>query len=83
MITGRQIKYTLKYPKTTITEKIYINQRQVYAGLGIQGLPSQLNYVGGEMLYKNKKNQIYGFGGGINQNFQPVISVRMYWKIGK
>tara|TARA_R110000772_G_scaffold55486_1_gene126694 strand:- start:1799 stop:2317 length:519 start_codon:yes stop_codon:yes gene_type:complete len=83
MITGRQIKYTLKYPKTTITEKIYINQRQVYAGLGIQGLPSQLNYVGGEILYKNKKNQIYGFGGGINQNFQPIISVRMYWKIGK
>ena len=83
MITGRQIKYTLTYPKYTVTEKIYINKRQVYAGLGIQGLPSQLNYVGGEMLYKNKKNQIYGFGGGINQNFQPVISVRMYWKIGK
>jgi hypothetical protein len=83
MITGRQIKYTLTYPKTIITEKIYINKREVYVGLGGVGNINQLNYVGGELLYKTKNNKIYGFGGGINQNFQPVISARMYWKIGK
>ena len=83
MITGRQIKYTLRYPKTTVTEKIYINKREVYVGLGGVGNINQLNYVGGELLYKTKNNKIYGFGGGINQNFQPVISARMYWKIGK
>ena len=83
MITGRQIKYTLRYPKTTITEKIYINKREVYVGLGGVGNSTQLNYVGGELLYKTKNYKIYGFGGGINQNLQPVISARIYWKIGK
>jgi hypothetical protein len=83
MITGRQIKYTLRYPKTTVTEKIYINKREVYVGLGGVGNSTQLNYVGGEVLYKTKNYKIYGFGGGINQNLKPVVSTRIYWKIGK
>ena len=83
MITGRQIKYTLKYPQTKITEKVYLNQREFYWGLGLTGKTSQINYLGGELLYKNKKHQAYGLGIGINQDLQPVISGRMYWKIGK
>ena len=82
-IIGRQIKYTLKYPQTTITEKIYINQREFYVGLGGAGTFTQLNYFGGEMLYKNKKKQAYGLGVGLNQNLVPIVSARMYWKIGK
>jgi hypothetical protein len=82
-IIGRQIKYTLKYPQSTITEKIYINQREFYVGLGGAGTFTQLNYFGGEMLYKTKKKQAYGLGVGLNQNLVPIISARMYWKIGK
>jgi len=82
-IIGRQIKYTLKYPQTTITEKIYINQREFYVGLGGAGTFTQLNYFGTELLYKNKKKQAYGLGVGINQNLVPVLSARMYWKLGK
>ena len=82
-IIGRQIKYTLKYPQSTITEKIYINQREFYVGLGGAGTFTQLNYFGGEMLYKNKKKQAYGLGVGLNQNLVPIVSARMYWKIGK
>ena len=82
-IIGRQIKYTLKYPQSTITEKIYINQREFYVGLGGAGTFTQLNYFGGEMLYKNKKKQAYGLGVGLNQNLVTIVSARMYWKIGK
>ena len=82
-IIGRQIKYTLKYPQSIITEKIYINQREFYVGLGGAGTFTQLNYFGGEMLYKTKKKQAYGLGVGLNQNLVPIISARMYWKIGK
>jgi hypothetical protein len=82
-IIGRQIKYTLKYPQSIITEKIYINQREFYVGLGGAGTFTQLNYFGGEMLYKNKKKQAYGLGVGLNQNLVPIVSARMYWKIGK
>jgi hypothetical protein len=83
MIISRQIKYTLRYPKITVTNTIYINEKEFYVGLGGVGNVKQLNYIGGEVLYKNQKNQIYGFGGGINQNLQPVISARIYWKLGK
>ena len=39
--------------------------------------------INGELLYVNKKRDAYGFGIGLNPDFQPVYTVRMYWKIGK
>lgn len=81
-ILARNIKTNILIPTTTITKEIYLNNREFYWGVGLQGRTDQLNYLGGEMLYRNKKKQAYGFGIGVNQDFQPVISGRMYWKIG-
>ena len=39
--------------------------------------------INGEFLYVNKKRNAYGFGVGLDPNFQPIYTVRMYWKIGK
>ena len=82
-IFARSITYDLIYPTTTITKEIYLNNRELYWGFGLQGRPDQFNYIGGEFLYKNKKKQIYGLGIGVNQDLQPVLSGRLYWKIGK
>jgi len=82
-IFARTIQYDLIYPTTTITKEIYLNQRELYWGIGMQGRTDQLNYVGGELLYRNRKKQAYGLGIGINQDLQPVVSGRLYWKIGK
>jgi hypothetical protein len=82
-IIGRQIHYTLKYPKTTITEKIYLNKREFYVGVGMAGNVDQINYFGGEAVYKNKKRQAFGLGVGVNQDLVPIISARMYWKLGR
>ena len=79
----RGIKSNVLIPKTTITEEIYLNNREFYWGFGLQGRSDQINYLGGELLYKDKKKQIYGLGLGVNQDLQPVISGRLYWKIGK
>ena len=80
-ITGRQIKYTLKYPIKTITVKEYINQRELYYGVGLD--ISTLNYFGGELFYRTKKSQGYGLSIGFNNELQPVVMGRMYWKLGK
>ena len=80
-ITGRQIKYTLKYPIKTITIKEYINQRELYYGVGLD--ISTLNYFGGELFYRTKKSQGYGLSIGVNNELQPVVMGRMYWKLGK
>ena len=82
-ILARDIRTNILIPTTTITKEIYLNKREFYWGLGLQGRTDQLNYLGGELLYRNKNKQAYGFGIGVNQDFQPVLSGRMYWKIGK
>jgi hypothetical protein len=82
-ILARDIRTNILIPTTTITKEIYLNKNEFYWGLGLSGRTDQINYLGGELLWKNKKKQAYGFGIGVNQNFQPVISGRMYWKIGK
>ena len=82
-ILGRKNAYNFTYPRKTIKETIYLNKRELYFGVGVTGNPDQLQYLGGEMVYKNKKRQAYGLGVGVDQNLVPVISVRMYWKLGK
>jgi len=76
-------KITIPVKTITITDIVYKNKREFYYGLGVAGNANQLNYVGAELMYKNKKKQAYGLGVGINQNLQPVLSGRIYWKIGK
>jgi len=80
-ISGRQIKYTLKYPTQTITVKEYINQRELYYGIGLD--VSTLNYFGGELFYRTKNSQGYGLGIGVNNKFNPIVMGRIYWKLGK
>ena len=82
-ILGRQIAYNFTYPRKTIKETIYINQRELYFGLRGIGNMDQVSYLGGEMLFRNKKKQIYSFGVGVDQNLVPVISLSTYWKLGK
>lgn len=82
-ISNRSFTSNIKIPTTTITKETYLNKRELYWGLGVQGRTDQLNYLGGEFLYKTKNKQMYGLGVGVNQDFVPVLSGRMYWNIGK
>jgi len=82
-VLSRSFTSDISIPTTTITKEIYLNKREFYWGLGVNGGTSQLDYVGGEFMFKNKQRNMYGIGVGVNQDLQPTISGRMYWKIGK
>jgi len=82
-ILGRKITYNFTYPRKTVKETIILNKRELYFGVGVTGNPDQLQYLGGEMVFKNKKRQAYGLGVGVDQSLVPVISFRMLWKLGK
>ncbi len=82
-IWKREVKSNILFPTRLITKEIYLNNREFYWGVGASGRSDQINYIGGEILYKDKKKQIYGLGLGVNQDFKPVISGKLYWKIGK
>lgn len=83
IVQNRKWEYNLKYPiiKETIIEPPK-KVNQLYIGGGLQGNQYNIiNSVNGGVLYKNKKDQIYGLSVGINTNGQIVYGVSSYWKI--
>ena len=82
-IIFREIQPNVLIPTTTVTNTVFINKREFYVGFGLKGRTNQINYLGGELLYRTKNKQVYGAGVGLNQDFQPVLGFSMYWKLGK
>jgi hypothetical protein len=80
-IMSRNVKYSLVYPTTIIQTEREVNKRELYVGFGIGGDRQQLSFVGSELLLRNKKERIYGVGLGINQNFKPILTFKMSWKV--
>lgn len=75
--------YQHNYKLPTVTGYVQQEQRrQLYVGGGIsinKGLELANLQVG--LLYKNKKDQIFGLQTGISQNLQPYFGISSYWKI--
>jgi hypothetical protein len=79
----RDIKYKITLPIVTITNNITKRRNEFYYGFNIAGEKSGINSFGPELMLKTKNSSAYGIGVGLNRNFQPIISFKMYWKIGK
>ena len=83
IVQNRKWEYNIKYPiikETVIQPPKKVNQ--LYIGGGLQGNQYNIiNSINGGILYKNKKDQIYGLSVGINTNGQVVYGVSSYWKI--
>ena len=83
IVQNRKWEYNIKYPiikETVIQPSKKVNQ--LYIGGGLQGNQYNIiNSINGGILYKNKKDQIYGLSVGINTNGQVVYGVSSYWKI--
>ena len=83
LISMRDVQSNIFIPTTTITNTIYLKKRELFGGISVGSSPTAIQNLNGELLFINKKRQAYGIGAGINNQFQPVYTVRMYWKIGK
>ena len=83
VVQNRKWEYNIKYPiikETIIEPPKKINQ--LYIGGGLQGNQYNIiNSINGGILYKNKKDQLYGLSIGVNTNGQAVYGVSSYWKI--
>jgi hypothetical protein len=75
---------------SSITERIIkdtfllkeLPKRQVYLGLtGGFDKVNILNYAGPSLLYKDKKDKIFGLGVGLNNSKQISLQGSIYWKI--
>ena len=89
LISFRDVQSNIFIPTTTVTNTVYLYKREFFGGISIGGMinpvqsESPIDYISGELMYVNKKRNVYGFGLGIDSDFHPIISGRMYWKIGK
>ena len=83
LIAMRDVQSNIFIPTTTITNTVYLYKREFYGGFSVGATNQAVQNINGELLYVNKKRDAYGFGIGLNPDFQPVYTVRMYWKIGK
>jgi hypothetical protein len=82
-IFSRETSSNILIPTTTITNTEILNEREFYAGISAAVVPTQLNSVGAEFLYRSKNYHAYGIGLGVNQNLEPILSARLYWRINK
>jgi hypothetical protein len=75
--------YIQNYKLPTVTGYVQAEQRrQLYIGGGIsidKGL-GLANLQAG-LLYKNKKDQIFGLQTGVSQDLKPYVGFSSYWKI--
>jgi len=83
LISKRDVQSNIFIPTTTITNTTYLYKRELFWGASVSGNKEQIQSVNGELMYVNKKRNAYGFGVGVDQNFQPIFTGRLYWKIGK
>ncbi len=83
LLLGRSFSYKIKYP--TIKETITIHPKpinQLYIGGGVEG--NKIDVVSGikaGVLFKNKKDQIFGIHTGLNRQGNITFGVDSYWKI--
>ena len=83
LISMRDVQSNIFIPTTTITNTVYLYKREFFGGFSVGATNQAVQNINGEILYVNKKRDAYGFGIGLNPDFQPIYTVRMYWKIGK
>lgn len=83
LISDRKFSYNLKYPVITNTITLPSKPRnQLYIGGGLEGNPGVLiNQINGGLLWKNKKDQIFGGYVGVDKNLSLQYGVQSYWKI--
>jgi hypothetical protein len=82
-IKSRDLKYVMSFPTIKIHDVVIQNKNEYYIGLGLVGNQKNINYFGPEFLLRTKRKDVYGIGIGIDGNFNPNLSLRTYWKIGK
>ena len=83
LISMRDVQSNIFIPTTTITNTVYLYKREFFGGVSVGGNQQMIQNINADLLYVNKKRQAYGFGVGVNNEFQPIYTGRLYWKIGK
>jgi hypothetical protein len=85
VLVGRRFSYDLHYPIIKETKTITVIEppkRQLYWGIGLNGTQQGLiDEMTGSLMYKNKKDQMFGVNLGVNSQFKLKGGIQLFWKI--
>jgi hypothetical protein len=83
IITGRSVLYSVKYPiiKETITIPAKKVNQLYIGGEVVGGKTNLVSGINAGLLFKNKKDQIFGLKAGLTSSGDPVLGVSSFWKI--
>jgi len=83
-LQSRSYKYNYKIPTVTVTTTITKQappKGALFMGGGITGNPNEVKSLFGGLLYKSKKDKVFGLTIGVTGNSKIVYGVQSYWKI--
>ena len=83
LVKNRLVTWNLKYPQITTTIIMPEPKKaKWYAGGYVQGEDGELvDEIGVQLMYTNKKEQMFGVSAGLNSSFTPQFGLSTYWKI--
>lgn len=82
-ILKRGYRINVKYPIITNTITLPAPKKnQLYVGGEVEGsLTNLVSGINAGLLFKNKKDQIFGLKAGLTSDGQPNVGVSSFWKI--
>lgn len=82
-ILKRGYRINVKYPIITNTVTLPAPKKnQLYVGGEVEGsLTNLVSGINAGLLFKNKKDQIFGLKAGLTSQGQPNVGVSSFWKI--
>ena len=83
-IYNRSYRYSYKIPTVSVTTTITKQaptKGALFIGGGITGTTSDVNSLHAGLLYKSKRDKIFGVNVGVTGNSQIVYGIQSYWKI--
>jgi hypothetical protein len=84
-LQNRSYKYNYKIPTihtTTTITKYAPSKGALFMGGGVTGNKQiELQTIQGGVLYKSKRDKIFGLHIGLNNNSQVIYGLSSYWKI--
>ena len=81
-IIGRNVHYNLKYPHIHDSVTVFPAIRELYFGGGLSGhIDAVVDEISLGLMYKSKKDVLFGLSGTYDNNNQFGIRLQSYWKI--
>lgn len=81
-ILRRDVGFDIQIPTKIINNTVYINERELYAGIGARTNGSNISWMGLEGVYRTRKGNTLMIGVGTDNENKFSVGGGLHWRIG-